>query len=280
MGKWSSLNRKPMNWVVRNSPKWIIAICVSSATTMLATSIVAIRRPTHIVIAADTLGYQPEGKTTTSHCKIHSSGGVFFAFAGFTEDTKSRFYPRWIASRALSRAGTIEGRSRRLAESLRQPLLRAVQRIYKEDPPEIATTIIGGEGRDQTPLQLLVFGVENGIPKVISVDFTRVNNRKQEPIGIAPLIKMCPGDGCTDGVEYWLLGERKAIETAMEQPGAQTWTGNDAADVRRLVEIEIADKPKVVQPPIDELIVDACVGRHTSGTQMCASNELEASAIG
>ena len=259
----SGRNRKSMNRIVFNSPKWIIAsISVWSAAVLFATSVVAIRRPAHIVIAADTLGQlgaeNPANvRKAISHCKIHSSGGTYFALAAFTDDIKSGYHPRRIASRALSRAGTIEVRSRRLVENLRQPLLRAVQRIYRETPPELARPIIGDASHPIAVLQMLVFGVENGIPKVISANFTRVNNEKHEPVGIDAEVHVCPGEGCKDGEGYWLLGETDAINNAINQPGVSPWTGDDAADVRKLVSVEIADKPKLVGPPIDVLIVDA-----------------------
>jgi hypothetical protein len=259
----SGRNRKSMNRIVLDSPKWIIAsICLSSATVMFATSIVAIRRPTHIVIAADALGRfladNPEGeRKTISHCKIHASRGAFFAFAGFTSDIKSGFDTRPIAARALLGVGKIEARSKRVVADLKAPLLRAVQRIYREAPPETATEIIGGEGHDIAVLQLLVFGVEKGIPNVISVNFTRVNNKKHEPVGIAAEVHACPGEGCEDGEAYWFLGEKDAILKTMNEPRVPIWTGDDAGDVRKLVSLEIADEPKLVGPPIDVLIVDA-----------------------
>jgi hypothetical protein len=264
----SGRNRKSMNQIVLNSPKWVIAaLSLFSTTTLLATSIVALRRPTHIAIAADTLGRfladNPNGeRKTISHCKIHSSGGFFFALAGFTSDINSGFDTSPITAHALLRVGKIEVRSKRVVADIRAPLLKAVQRIYREASPEVAMPIIGDESHPIAVLQLLVFGVENGIPEVVSANFTRINNEKHEPVGINAEVHVCPGEGCKDGEAYWLLGEQDAIVKAINGPSVPIWTGNDAADVRKLVSVEIADKPKLVGPPIDVLIVDAPGGHH------------------
>lgn len=251
-----------MSWISFRFLKKVALILLLGhlSSVVFATSIVAIRRPSSITIAADTLGVLPESivgtPRTTSHCKIRSAGGAFFAFASFTDDVRSGFHPSRTAVARLKEAGTLEARSTRLVDSLRGSLLIAVQRVYKEDRPEIARKIIGDEEHKIAILQMLVIGIENGVAKVISANFRRVDNESHLPVGIETEVKVCPGDGCRDGEGWWLLGEQDAARKAIGQSATQFWTGNDDEDARRLVEIEIADQPKIVGGPIDVLSIN------------------------
>ncbi len=225
--------------------------------TAFATSVAVILHRGHIAAAADTLGLVGKenkwGKDT--HCKIHSTRREFFAFAGIVKDDDTKFDAIQIAMKALNGQGNLNTRVKTLTANIHDPLLRVVKRVQRELKPGEAEPLISGF---RPILQLVVFGYENGVPSVDTVDFALKNNG-YDPITINPIMTFCPGDsGCPlpgdTGIHLSMIGESKA---AIKAANEGVLTGNDFDDARRLISIEISAMPKDVGPPIDVLSIDA-----------------------
>ncbi len=250
-----------MQRVKDNTLQWVIlAICSLTITdASVATSVVMVRRPDRIVVASDTLSlvWKDTKWERKSRCKIRTGGGIFFAFSGFDKDPTSGFYPDKIGRTVLSRTGTIASRANDLVETIRKPLLHAAERVHREIPSQLAEQIIGNHGYGSTILQLVVFGMERGVPTVVAVNFNTISGKSGRPVDIKPDVSICPGAACRDGDQYWLMGERAALDKAIKESFMPFWTGRDAEDVRKAVNVEVRDKPEHVGSPIDVLVIDA-----------------------
>jgi hypothetical protein len=245
--------------IVRYTPQWaVLILCTGiSAPYVFATAGAIIRRADRITIATDTLGISGADNPHPEpihHCKIHITNKTLFYFGGFTGDNKTNFHPLEIANSVLNTSGTIESRTRKLAEAIRGPLLIAVQRINRDVPEPIKSKSIGHAG--ETPTQLAVFGIENKIPIVVTVNFQRIDFGDTNPVGIYAEIKVCPGDGCAiPDASWFLLGQQEESKAVIDK--GNFWSGNDGDDVRRIVEIEIKANPDSVGGPIDVLTLES-----------------------
>jgi hypothetical protein len=235
-----------------------ISICLLLVTgSTFGTCIVVLRTPNMIVIASDTL-FQ-EGKNNTwgysHHCKIHSIDRKFFVLSGLSQDLESDFMPVKIVSDVLRRQGRLKTQAEVASQRIEAPLLKAIQRIYRDVSPELSKRIIGG-GSDEgtTMLQMAVVGIEEGVSKVIVVNFDKVVDASGFPIGVKHDIALCPGKACPDGKQGWWLGERRAIDSRLSS-SVPYWTGAYIKEAVGLVELEATDKPDLVGKPIDVLLI-------------------------
>src|SRR5206468_12096100 len=82
--------------------KQIIFAGLLLPTVSFGTSIVAIRVPHFVVIAADSKAtYRGEPGPATV-CKIYQSGSLYFAIAGLEHDQERNFYPKTIIANSFS----------------------------------------------------------------------------------------------------------------------------------------------------------------------------------
>jgi hypothetical protein len=106
-------------------------------------------------------------------------------------------------------------------------------------------------------LQILLFGIENGLP-VASEQSFHVGESRAGVIEVT-LTKTarCPGKDCPNGTYVFELGKHEAIDKflSVAHPGAQL--GAPAETARKLVQLEIDAHAKGVGAPIDLLRVTA-----------------------
>ena len=70
--------------------------------------------------------------------------------------------------KALNGQGNLKTRVKALTANIHDPLLRVVKRLQRELKPGKAAPLISGF---RPILQLVVFGYENGVPTIDTVDF-------------------------------------------------------------------------------------------------------------
>lgn len=216
----------------------MLAICHGS-------TIVVLRDDTQIVVASDSMGFSPTMPKSLSLCKIVRANDVFIASAGFVEDRPTGFSVMSIGIKEFSRKGSILERAMIFKKAITKPFTRAVTRIKHDTPTVFAEEILG---KPQS-LEVVFVGIENGVPTFVFQYFSVV--QESGHIFIRAAIRRCPGDICSHGSGYLLMGEIKAAETIISHGGF--WTFALVRDARRIIEIEIADKPKDVAAPIDIL---------------------------
>jgi hypothetical protein len=232
----------------------VLVLIVSPGDLCRATSIVAIRVPGLIVIAADSAGtFEGRNKPSSTKpvCKIYQSGGMFFAVAGFVDDPVTHFNVAHIVIEAARGGGSIRDKAEASASRLKWMIPREMPTLKADDPTEYSKMTSGKE--DFT--SILFFGLENG--QVVAVGFgLKVAASQNARLKVVPSWRSCPGVDCSaNGMYVFTLGKHDAIDRFYASNPPSSYVVWDRAEF--LVGLEIAEFPESVRPPIDVLKVDS-----------------------
>jgi Proteasome subunit len=234
-------------------PVFLAVSCVGLASPVAhATTIVGIRTPEQMVIAADSLGtargYRIE--STRPVCKIFTVKDTAFAIAGLVKDPAWNFDAENLTADTLRRQNRLTEAANDLAERLTAILGSYLERLKKGNPFLYGKLL---EERDGTITSILLAAYEGDRPVSIGLSF-RASEETGGRIRIAGTRITCPGD-CPTGVEYFLLGERRPIERYIAEHGEDRLlpAGSGAPFMVQLV---IDGGSKQVGPPIDVIVID------------------------
>jgi hypothetical protein len=218
-----------------------------------ATSIIAVRVNEQVVVGADskrTVGRDPQNAIPIKEpvCKIGKGDGFFFATAGLVSG--GGFDVGSSIAKASEIQGTIEQKIETVLQTIKEPLTEILDRYRQTDPLDYSRTFATAP-----VLQILFFGMEKGSTFITASEFFIPTPSPLVPVQIVIRYGKCPGDACLTGEQLFMSGERDAIKTFLsEKPGY--WRVNPVETVRELIELQIADIPNLVGPPIDILYVD------------------------
>lgn len=239
-------------------PSLLLAACVAVSILSLLcpqyvlsnTSIVGVRLNDQVVVAADSKRVRGDLKTPMQEhvCKIGRGDGFFFATAGLSHDSDSGFNPASVIAGASSTGMTLEQKVERLQELITKPLTQVLDQYRQKHP-------VAYEARFKaaSALQAIFFGLESGSTVVLARDFVPTSS-SLVPVQISVFRYKCPGD-CKDGEQIFKLGRYDVIDRFLsERP--DYWKFNPAKALRTLIEMEIADAPGEVGPPIDIVRLD------------------------
>ena len=226
----------------------ITANC-SSAQTLLAGTVVAIRTPLGIYVGADSKLMAFRGISSVGFtCKIRQFQNLFFAYAGLSGDVASGFSVPEMAIMAHSNSSRISDTVRNFEQLITGPLAVSIGQLRGEQPALYQKYL-----KDRPLLSIVFFGLENeGL-----VLYTRSFNAKDSADGqlaIDVQRHKCPGD-CPNGTTYVFLGEKQAINRFVDA-NPHYFTIGFVPTIQTLIQLEISDKPELVAPPIDIVRVD------------------------
>jgi len=229
------------------------ASCVGlSPSNARASSIVGIRTPEEVVIAADSLrttrGYRIE--TTGPVCKIFTVKETAFAVAGLARDPAWEFDAENLAAESLRRRNRLAEAANDLSARLTDALGSYLERL-KAGNPILYSKLLREENGSVTSILLTAY--EGGEPVAIGMDFRAA----EEPGGrarIAATRVACPGD-CANGVMYFLLGEHLPIDRYIAEHGKDRLSPARSG-APFLVRLVIDAGSKGVGPPVDVVVID------------------------
>jgi hypothetical protein len=205
------------------------------------TAIAIVARSDQIAAAADSKILLGPDRISSWDCKIKQCENAFFAIAGHRRVGLTDFDAIYIATEACRTTNNIADRMSKfetLVEAALSNMLRASQqrdRVYFE----ISL-------RDKTVLQAAFFGFERGSPYLNMRSYKcRVSSDQ--------VVVEVERQGCQSQCDMLtILGESRAIEQYVSQ--TPSYKKKPPIElVKKFVELEIADKPDVVGPPIDVL---------------------------
>jgi len=240
---------------VKSARSWprIVVTLISFFGNGTATTLVIVGTPRHVVVATDSMSDKltNNGHTVNTTCKIVSAGKFVYASAGFTEDIK--FNADKIAGHSAQRKGTIAEHAKWYSEDTQQPFLEMMKRFH-QSLPELYGRTVSSNG---SKLVTVFAGIENGRPALALVEFMVINDPSGKPKDVKTNIGACPDVFCVDPrMDFWrVFGQNEAAIRAVSG-SSRFWTGNDALDARKLVQIEIDAMPDHVGPPIDVVEID------------------------
>ena len=211
--------------------------------SVLATTIIAVRTSEFVIIATDSKATYLGHPGPPTVCKISNSGALYFADAGLDHDTHRNFYVNAIVAGNFSSEGRFDEQVIRVERALSQELLTELGRMRLEDPGTYAFTVRPGED----VLSIVIAEWQDGVPHLAARGFSWAGNPAP---GIAISRVTCPGD-CPDGRELVSLGEKNAAGKFMRENSGENFDLPSLAT--KLVQLEIADSPGDVGPPISEV---------------------------
>ncbi len=221
-----------------------------SAFSAGGTSIVVIRTPSDVSMAADSVG--TFGHETRVVCKVHSAQGVFLAIAGIDNDLVTKFNVAKVVFKSIQSRKTFIGKMSAAITALKSAL-RSEALVLKNTRPTDFANLIDPEKGD---LSIILFGMESGTPVAIAQSFHVSENSNGTITVVLTKTARCPGKDCPNGFYTFELGKHEAIDNfAATHSGAHL--GNPADAARMFVQLEIDAHADGVGPPIDLLRVSA-----------------------
>lgn len=233
----------------------LVSLVFSVQLANAQTSIVAIKNTREVVLAADSKVTQvaPDGTITAlSLCKISRTESTYFSSAALGLETSTGFDADSIAAEALRNGKTIE-KSVAIFDSLVEaPLVNALRAAKQQHLMQYYS-----ENLNKTGLQIVFVGFEREEPVLCFAWYTTNDSSPLDLSVTAHFGGTCSPNAKT--VEATFLGQHEAIDNFLKANPTFTNAFRSVPELaaRKLVEVEIADKPSEVGPPIDTLIIDS-----------------------
>jgi len=230
----------------------LLAMQAAFGETSWGTSIVGVRTPDAVVIAADSLltirgGEKP---VTEKACKIFRAGSAFFALTGFYRDPVrdfdiSRLLPGLIDPRLplVAAAGAASG-------GISQALHHELVRLRGEAP--------GAFGRyfhdtGKNIVRILFVGYENDQP-VSLLQTYRYAVTPSGDIAVSSESVACPGGCDATTATFFFLTDRKPIDAYLATGDVGSMSPEEAA--RFFVDLVVRARTPDTGPPIDVVRID------------------------
>jgi len=212
------------------------------------TSVVVIRTPQEVVIAADSaVIIQGDGLTpsTGSACKIFAvDDKLYFAVSGIVNDSHTGFHVPEIVASIARQGGAPSAMQTKIETEVTAAVLRELPEVKIRDPQ-------GFEKLAKAPgaVSVMLAGIDKGVPFAtsFSLGLTRSADGSAAPV---ILRDSCPGN-CASGVRAFEVGESAAIEQLRKSGGMPALPMPELA--RYLVQAEIDSRAPNVGGPIDVL---------------------------
>jgi Proteasome subunit len=145
----------------------VLVLFLVFAPTALGTTIVVIRTPQEVVIAADSFGtIQGDGlsPSTESVCKIYQvNRELFFAVSGLVRDPQSGFSIPKVVGSAAAEGGSVSDILARTESAVIAAVLRELPEVKKRDPAGYEKLI-----KAKGAVTVMLAGIEKGVPLATS----------------------------------------------------------------------------------------------------------------
>ena len=219
------------------------AILLAFAAHASATTVVAARTPTTLVLGADSLTHTLDEDKYWSVCKINVSNGVFWAAAGATANPAMNYSLNALVDKAMAGSSSLDARTAAFEAALIPQLAEVANAIRMENPSWYERHAEG------LALTRVLFGAfENGASRLRLREFVTKANPSADRVDVSVTRTDCPGPSCANSRIFFLGQYEFASKVAGDLLTAPT-TGL-AEGVRRSIEAEIAHNPDHVGPPV------------------------------
>jgi hypothetical protein len=213
-----------------------------------ATTVVIIRTPQEVVIAADSAAtIRGDGRPATERtvCKIYQAEtSLFFAVSGLVNDPQTGFnIPKIVASSSLE-SGSMAFKLAKVEREVQAAVLRELPYVKERDPAGYAK-LINSKGA----VTVALVGVDAGAPVATSFSLGLAVSAKGL-IETSIIRDSCPGN-CPSGVRAFWFGEGDAIDR-LRATGRLPELGMPEL-ARYLVQVEIDSGAPSVGGPVDVL---------------------------
>jgi hypothetical protein len=206
------------------------------------TAIAIIAKADQIAAAADSKVILGRNRLLSSDCKIKQFEDHFFAIAGHRREALSNFDAIYIATEVCRMTDNAAERVNKFELLINGPLFNMLRITQLKDPSYFESTM-----HNKTILQAAFFGFERGSP-YLYVRSYRCKTRSSREIVIE-----VERQGCVAQCDLLaILGKSGAVKQYINHT-ANYKKRPPIELARKFVELEIADEPDIVGPPIDIL---------------------------
>jgi hypothetical protein len=216
----------PNQYITRRILTALIFLILLSEKS-LATTIVVIKRPDKVVIAADSRSSNANGKILHDNaCKIIADGNYVMAFSGVVIDEKRNLSAYKIALTAMQTKGLRTEKLNSfeiLLKNMVTEYLALVKKENQSDYEKIKTSFY---------LEFVFAGLENGDTFAVFRKY-----RLAEDSLYLDIKYDCPND-CAGGGMILPFGNRANIESFLDK-NPMYWKSNEEDAARKLIEMEI-----------------------------------------
>ena len=221
----------------------VLTALLLAGASVRATTLAIIRTPDQVIIAADSLLVWYGGdRRPQLTCKIDTHDDVIFAVAGLVKSPENDYDANALVTLVLSTPGTLEERALVLERMIQGRILGTLTRIRHELPRLFAEQLESG-----FVLNVTLAAVRNHVAQLEMRDFY-AETAPDGALQLRVVRVSCPRD-CPQATEVFGVGETGAMMQHLSSlPKFPAGLPRLAA---QLVEIEIADRPALVGPPVD-----------------------------
>jgi HTH-type transcriptional regulator/antitoxin HigA len=234
---------------------WIAALLCFGVADARSTTIIAVRTPVDISIAADSLGTMrgADGRITTKRvCKIYSQDNLFLGVAGLDNDDGANFKVSDIVFDAIRSERRLADKMSAASKALQSRLLSEARTFRSSRPKDFDALT----NPDSGGTSIMLIGIEDGVPAGIGQQFT-VSVDSNKSIQVMPTMRTgCPGD-CPSGVMLFHMGTYAAIEGYLAVDPQRRRIVDSADYAAKLVQLEIDAHASGVGGPINVLRLTA-----------------------
>jgi len=226
----------------------IACVVLLTAVSAWATTVLAIRGPSWIVVASDSMYVSHEDGRSSTICKIHQGKNFYWASEGVYGGAGQSFDLPSLVGRADSVKSHALLDEMSTLDDIIVPALSDYLTLLRKAKPAKYQEILDRKHA----ATVIFFRVEQGLASYVSDAFYIAESPNREIIISSNDRKLCPGD-CPEPISKWEDGEREAVDKYFEQHGMD---GTPEDFLKRMVALEISDKPTTVGPPISVLRLD------------------------
>ena len=230
---------------------WLVTFLWAGAAG--ATSVVCVRTPDALAIAADsmlTIRNDQGTLISSSECKVARAGKVFFALSGFYKDPARDYDVIAKVRAAISDRSGFPEKAAAVSVAVSDALTAELGRLKSEAPAAYNDmTLRGG-----TLLNLLLAGFEDGSARVSLLKFRQVVS----PAGAIALTteqNACPGNCNAGNISAYYLTDKGPIDAYLKKGQPVDWRSPETA-AKFLVQLVLDARTPGVGGPIDVLRID------------------------
>ena len=219
-----------------------LALCSFEAK---ATTIIAVWTPNSTFIAADgKASHSSENSAHETICKINVANNVFWAAAGLTQDTSTGYSVGKLVNEAMKQSLPLEKKKIASFEiSATKALTAATSLMFKN-----YRSVFDKNISHSAALEVTFSSYENGINYLFALSFSAYF----DPESNAVKVYTTENTSCPCGKSHiQTMGFHSIIDAELRgNPGAFDTPTENAAALKRLIELQIVSSPKAVGPPI------------------------------
>jgi hypothetical protein len=224
-------------------PLWLIVLLLAFVGSANGTAILLVWTPKEIVVAADSLSSDADGKDTGSVCKIGKFGDAYFAISGYAKNDRTGYNAFAILEVASGQSGGLTDKITAFESSAKAMYEKALSELRK-------TNYDGFRRVVEAPLAVSFFGVERGLLVLHNREFV-INPPADNQVSATIVRRNCPGIDCPDEEATLIVTGDPEIQLKFARENPHFWLGSLVNATRKFVQMHIDAKVPGVGPPID-----------------------------